>query len=382
MKVVFERQPLASGVALIHNIVSAATTMPILSNILIDAAGEEVKLSGTDLESFGQVRIKAQVEEGGRVTVNARLLADIVRVLPEGDVSFETDANRLTLLCNRNTYHLTTMPPEDFPDWPSLEPDVTLTLRQADLKRILHNTMFAIPQKDPRKVLRGVLLEVAEGRLTCVATDGRKLGKTVVEPVEIIGEGGDANIQVIIPERILVEVNNSIGEEGEIKLDLAERQVRFTLSNLCYVSNRIEGTYPKYQAVIPESFTKIIRIQKTTLSDSISRAAVVAERKHHSIILKFEAGQIVINAQSFEEGTFEGAVETDYEGEPFRIAFNHQYLQEIFKVTPDAVTEMHLKDPTAPVVFKCESDPDTLYLIMPVRMAELEEPPVESESKA
>jgi len=369
MKVIFERQPLASGIALIHNIVSTTTSMPILSNILIEASAEETTISGTDLESFGRVRLKARVEETGRVTAPAHLLADIVRLLPEGEVSLETSGARMTIQCNRNTYQLSTMPADDFPDWPLLQPETTLLLRQADLKRVLHNTMFAIPTRDPRKVLMGIFFDVADGRLTCVATDGRKLGKTVIEPIEIRGA---AKIQAIIPERILKEIDHAIGEEGEIELVLTERQIMFTLSNLCYVSNRIEGTYPKYEAVIPQSFKRTIRIQKNNLADAINRAAILAERKHHSIVLKFVNHQIEINAQSFEDGSYEGVVETDYEGEPFKIAFNYQYLQEIFKVTPDAVVDMKLKENTAPVVFECESDLDSLFLVMPVRMADVE----------
>lgn len=370
MKVIFERQPLASGIALIHNVVSSTTSMPILSNILIEATNtEEASISGTDLESFGRVRLKARVEEAGRVTAPARLLADIVRLLPDGEVTLETSGSRMTILCNRNTYQLATMPADDFPEWPRLQPETTITLRQADLKRMLHNTMFAIPTRDPRKVLMGVLFEVDGGRLTCVATDGRKLGKAVVEPQEIIGQ---PTTQAIIPERILKEIDHAIGAEGDIQLMIADRQIMFNLSNLTYVANRIEGTYPKYEAVIPQSFKRTIKIQKNSLADAINRAAILAERKHHSIILKFVTHQIEINAQSFEDGSYEGVVETDYEGEPFRIAFNHQYLQEIFKVTPDDEVDMKIKEANAPVVFECASEPESIFLVMPVRMADAE----------
>jgi DNA polymerase-3 subunit beta len=378
MKVVFERQPLASGIALIQNIVSSATTMPILANVLIEAEGEQASIRGTDLESFGQVQLNARVEETGRVTAPARLFSDIVRRLPEGDVTLETTGARMTIECNKNRYELSTMPADDFPDWPRLEPDLTLTLRQADLKRVLHNTMFAIPTRDPRKVLMGVLFDMSDGRLIAVATDGRKLGKCVIEPVEVRGKKQG---QAIIPEGILREIDHAIGEEGEISLAISERQVMFQLSNLCYISNRIEGTYPKYESVIPQSFTRTIKIQKTTLADAIARGAILAERKHHSIILKFGAGQIEIAAQSFETGSYEGVVETDYDGEPFRIAFNHNYLQEIFKVTPDEIINMKLKESNAPVVFEVDSEPDTLYLVMPVRMTELDaEDPARAES--
>lgn len=368
MKVIFDRQPLASGIALIQNVVSAATTMPILANVLIDASDSETSISGTDLENFGRVKLKATVEEAGRVTAPARLLTDIVKLLPEGEITLETEGSRMRIQCGRNHYQLATMPADDYPDWPRVEGVTTLTLNQADLKRALHNTMFAIPVRDPRKVLKGVLFEVNEGSLTMVATDGRKLGKCVIQPTEIRGQD---QIQAIIPERILDEIDHAIGEEGEIELAIAERQVMFNLSNLSYIANRIEGTYPKYEAVIPQSFTRTIKIQKTTLADAINRAAILAERKHHSIILNFQANQIEIAAQSFEDGSYQGSIETDYDGEPFHIAFNYHYLQEIFKVTPDPVMDMKMKETIAPVVFECESEPDSLFLVMPVRMADL-----------
>ena len=369
MKVVFDRPALAGGLALIQNVVSPTTTMPILSNLLIQAQGEEAKIIGTDLDSFGQVKLRARVEEAGRVSVPARLLANIVKLMPEGEITLENVGSRMTISCNRNVYELATMPADDFPEWPEVQPETTLTLRQADLRRILHNTMFAIPSRDPRKVLMGVLFDVRGGTLTCVATDGRKLGKTVIEPIEIIGK---AETSAILPEGILKEIQAAIGEEGEIQLGFAERQVAFTLANLHYVSNRIEGSYPKYEAVIPQSFKRTIKIRKATLADAIARAAILAERKHHSIVLKFEANQIEIAAQSFEDGSYMGTIEAEFEGEPFKIAFNHQYLQEIFKVTPDDMLDMKIRENTAPVVFECESDPQSIFLVMPVRMTDIE----------
>lgn len=379
MKVIFDRQPLASGIALIHNIVSTGSTMPILSNILIEATQEGATITGTDLESFGRVGLVAQVEEVGRVTAPAKLLSEIVRLLPDGDVTLQTEGSQMSIHCNENTYHLGTMPADDFPEWPTLQPQTTMKLKQVDLKRLLHNTMFAIPTRDPRRVLMGALFELSEGRLICVATDGRKLGKSTAEPEEITGEG---QVSVIIPQHILDDIDHAIGEEGEIELAIAERQVQFNLKNLCYVANQIEGNYPKYETVIPESFKRTIRIQKSTLADAISRAAILAERKHHSIILSFRDGHIEIRAQSSEEGTYEGRIETGYEGDPFRIAFNHQYLSEVLKITPEAEIDMKVKENTSPVVFESESDPDSLFLIMPVRMSEIgEEQPAANQAE-
>ena len=370
MKLVFERQPLASGLLLIQNIVSATTTMPILSNILIEAEGEVASITATDLESFGRVNLQARVEESGRATISAKLLADIVKLLPEGEVMLETSGADMAIQCGRNNYKLATMPADDYPEWPTPKADTKIRVKQQDLKRALHNTMFAIPARDPRKVLNGMFVEVSDKDITCVATDGRKLGKCVLSPLSYDGE--EKKYSAIIPQRILLEIDHAIGEEGEIEIALTDRQVMFTLSNLSYISNQVEGTYPEYGKVIPESFVKSIRINKAVLADAISRAAVLAERKYHSIILQFSDGQINVTSKSFEDGgSYEGSIEAEYQDESFKIAFNHHYLQEIFKVTPDTEIEMKVKENTSPVVFEVSSDPDSLFLVMPVRMTEL-----------
>lgn len=371
MKATFARSTLLSGISLIQNSVSPAGTLPILANVLIEATARGVELIATDLETFSKVTLEARVEEQGRTTVPAKTLADIVRLLPDDDVAIVSTGNRLTLTCNRNIYHLSTMSADDYPEWPKADALKKITLKQADLKRLLRSTMFAIPTKDPRKVLMGALFQLTKDGLVCVATDGRKLGKATAEPVEVKGKGKDG-LQAIIPGRVLAEIDKAIGDEGEIEIGLSERQAVFTVANLTYLATLIEGNFPKYDSVIPDSFKRAIELPKGILLDAITRAAVLAERKYNSIILSFEKNLIEISAQSFEDGSYEGQVEIAYTGEPFKIAFSHQYLQEVFKIAPDAILRMKVKDSAAPVVFECDSDPTALFLVMPVRMHDLE----------
>jgi len=360
-----------SGIALTQNLVSATGTLPILSNLLIEADSKDVNLVTTDLEAFAKVSLQAKIEESGRITAPAKTLGDIVRRLPDDDISITTSGTRLTLTCNRNVYHLATMSADDYPEWPKSESVTRITLRQADLKRLLRSTTFAIPLRDPRKVLMGALFVLNAEGLICVATDGRKLGKSMAEPVEIRGK---AECSAIIPGRILTELDKALGEEGEIELALTERQALFSLPNLTYLTSLIEGSFPKYDSVIPESFKKIIELPKATLDETIGRASILAERKFNSIVLGFSQNNLDIHAQSFEDGSYDGQVQVNYEGEPFKIAFSHQYLHEVFKVMPDAVVRMKVKDNTAPVVFEADSDPTSLFLVMPVRMHDLDGP--------
>lgn len=367
MKIIFDRHDLAGGIALIHNATSSTATMPILGNLLIEAEGEDVFIRGTDLEFFGQIHLKAQVEQPGRITAPAKVLADIVKVLPAGEVTFVTEETRLIVESGRNTYQLSTMPSEDFPNWPRIEVNTTLVLNQADLKRALRNTMFAIPARDPRKILMGVLFDITDGKLICVATDGRRLGKTIIEPVEI---KGIEKIQTVIPERILKEVDHALGDMDEVIVEISDRSLVFKIGKLTYLGNRIEGAYPKYDAVIPNDFHWEIPLQKNVIVDAIGRAAVLAERKYNSIVLDFKAQQIEVFSQSSEDGSYQGMIETDFEVEPIRIAFNYQYLQDILKIIPDSDLTMKIKENTAPVIFICESIPNSLFLAMPVKLAD------------
>lgn len=380
MKANFPRQALLSGLSLTQNLVGASGALPILSNVLFDVTPEGTHIIGTDLECFAKIRIDADVEEAGRVTAPARTLADIVRLLPEGNVAMVTSGTRMTITCGRNEYHLSTMNAQDFPDWPSMEANSTVTLGQSELGGLLRNTLFAIPSRDPRKVLMGALFELKQGRLTCVATDGRKLGKSVVDAGKIDGK---KEFQAIVPGRVLHEIERALGEEGDIKVAVSDQRAVFEVENLnlTYLTSLIEGKFPSYESVIPETFKRTISLPKDVVDDAIGRAAILAERKHHSIILSFEDKGLSIRSQSFEDGSYEGSVDIDFEGDPFKIAFNYNYLRDVFKVAPDPTIKMKVKDASAPVVFECESDADTLYLVMPVRIHELEAEPQESRAR-
>lgn len=378
MKAIFSRQTLLNGLSLVQNLVGTSGALPILSNVLFVVDKDEARLVATDLECFVEVKIEGTVEEGGRVTAPARTLLDIVRLLPEDNIAIVTSGTRMTLTCNRNVYHLSTMNADDYPEWPGLEPALSFSLQQADLKRALKNTLFAIPSRDPRKVLMGCLFEYDGSRLTCVATDGRKLGKSVIDTTS---PKGKKEFSGIIPGRVLSEIDRSLGDEGEIRLELTDQRavVKVPNLNLTFLSSLIEGKYPAYESVIPETFKKEIQLPKAIIDEAIGRAAILAERKHHSIVMSFGDNAIQIRSQSFEDGSYEGQVEVDYSDEAFKIAFNYHYLHDVFRVAPDKSLKMKVKDSSSPVVFECESDADSLYLVMPVRIHELES---ESEEEA
>jgi DNA polymerase-3 subunit beta len=364
MQLTIESTNLAAALAQVQGAASASSMMPVLTGVLIESANGRVQISATDLERFAACGTTCESTEPGRAVLPARLLADITRSLPAGDVEITATGAKATVQAGRNKWDLAVMPAEDFPEWPAFEPHCSFSLTGATLKKAIQFTEFAIPARDPRKVLMGVLFDVGE-KLTCVATDGRKLGRYTVAEVEAQGTA-----HAIIPAALLPALKAACGD-GEVQVAFAPRLARFEFADVTYLTTLVEGTYPQYQAVIPSSFNHAIPLAKSALLPVLARAALLAERAHHSVILRFTDGRVDVSAQSFEEGSFEGACECGYTGEPLRLAFNHHYLADILKVAPGDALTMRVKDPAAPVVFGCD-DENALLLAMPVRLADVE----------
>jgi len=188
MKLTFAKDQLVKAASITQSMVNQQTSLPVLSNILIEAEGERVVFVTTDLEASVRCIVQAKVSEPGRTTVPARTFADLVRELPDGEVTLELEGHLVKVVAEDNSYHLQTMPAEDFPSWPEIKPMSTLTIEQVELSGMLSRVLFAVPQRDPRKVLLGAFFDVKDGALVTVATDGKKLGYCKRELAEIIGE--------------------------------------------------------------------------------------------------------------------------------------------------------------------------------------------------
>ena len=312
--------------------------------------------------------VQAKVDAPGKTTAPARTFSELVRELPSGEVNLELEGDLLKVQADENSYHLQTMPAEDFPSWPQLNPHSTLTLSQSELLAMLGRVLFAVPQRDPRKVLLGALFDVKEGDLVVVATDGKKLGYTRRPLTEIIGA---KEISAIVPYKILAEVQRNLGAEGDVKVEIAERQIAFHLGNVVYLSNKIDGSFPNYEMVIPKDISRAAQFDRDAFGAGIRRASVISEEKNNSIILRFEQERARITSRTYDVGDYEGRIPVTYDGAPFDIAFNHKYLTEVMRIIEDKAVTMRVKQITSPVIFQNDADKDSLYLIMPIKMSDL-----------
>ncbi len=368
MKVTFDREQLVKAATATQSLVNTQSSLPVLSNVLIEADGERAIFVSTDLESSVRCTVQANVEIPGKTTVPARTFAELVRELPSGEVCLEQEGDLLKVQAEENSYHLQTMPATDFPSWPKLTPHTTITLGQADLEGLLSRVLFAVPQRDPRKVLLGVYFDIRDGNLIAVATDGKKMGYCRRPLVELLGT---KEISAIIPHRILAEVERSLGIEGDVKIQIAERQVSFDIGDTEYLSNKIDGTYPNYEMVIPKEINRTIKVDRDAFAAAIRRASIISEEKNNSIVMRIEAEKAQITSRTYDVGDYTGQMPVSYDGEAFDIAFNHKYLTEVFRIMAEKDVSMRVKAITSPVLFVNETDEDTIFLIMPIKMSDL-----------
>lgn len=387
MKVKFQnKEQLFKATQAANGIVLPQSSLPILNNILVEAAGEHAVFMGCDNDSSVKCKIKAKVEEEGRITVPATPLVNLVRELPDSaafEVQFAlTDDGIVDVQSGTNEYHLQTMAPEDFPEWKDVEPLVSFEISQKELKELISKTIFAVPDKDPRKVLLGAYLTVDNNipdfadvtgkespcHLRMVATDGKILGY-----VDAIGTNrkGQESIGVVIPQKTMAELNKSLDGEGPVQVGIGERQIYFRINNTEFKTNKIDGEFPNYEMVIPQDFDHVITLDKQAFSKVIRRAAIVTEAQTSAIYFQFKTGELELDSRTFDLGSYKGNLykpDIDYEGDPIGISFNQTYLMKAINVMETSKITMHVKSPSQPIIFHEEGHPETLFLVMPIKV--------------
>ena len=387
MKVKFQNKgELLYATQVANGIVLQQTSLPILSNILIEASGQEVTFMGCDSDSSVKCKIKAVVEAEGKITVPATPFVNLVRELPENnsfEVLFALNENGVVdVTSGTNEYHLQTMSPEDFPEWKAIEPLVSFEITQEVLKKLITKTLFAVPDKDPRKVLLGAYLTVDNNfpdvakapaeetscHLRMAATDGKTLGY-----MDAIGTGrkGQESIGVVIPQKTLGEVQKVLIGQGLVQVGIGERHIYFRINDIEFKTNKIDGEFPNYELVLPKEFEHVITLDKTAFSKAIRRAAIVTESQTSAVTFKFKPDELELEAKTFDLGSYKGNLykpQIEYEGKPFELSINQTYLMKTLNVMETDKITMHVKSPSHPIIFREEDRLDTLFLVMPIKM--------------
>lgn len=369
MRVRFKKKDLLPAAAIVQDIANPQSTLPILSNVLITTDHDNiVSLSANDYETRVRVEVPAEVDKKGMITMPAKTFYDLIKELPEdGEVLLETKEKNAMLRCRDIRCELQTMPARDFPKWPDMDPKVSIELDQKEFKSMLSKVLFAIPVRDPRKVLLGALFEFKQGRMSAVATDGKILA-FVQLPAPL-----DAAIEdqsVIIAHKMLSELIKTL-DEGSVTMSFDERQVAFRFGNTLLVANQVEGKYPNYSAVVPKEFQRVLRFQRAPMQSALRRASILSDIKHNAISLNFSGDQVLVEAESYDKGRLVETVPAVVDGDDFKIVFNHQFVNEVLKAVDREEVLLQVNLPSTPAVFKASEESPNFYLVMPIKLTEL-----------
>jgi DNA polymerase-3 subunit beta len=375
MKFKINRDHFTNGLQQVSNVVSLRPTMLILSNVLIEATGDQISLTTTNLDLGIRCTIKADVETEGTLTLPVRKLASIVRDLPSMEVLVEAlDAEHAKISAGSSKFRMTAIGVSEFPPLPVFENDSEFTLVQENLQNMLKSISYAQSSDETRHMLNGVFFNFDQDMLSVVATDGKRLALNSKEIEIPDGQAGN----FILPMKTVSELERLLGKGENVKILFNDRQVAFDIEvdensqeqglsqTIHLVSKAVEGKFPNYKIVIPEDADQTVSIDRETLRENISRAALVVTDKSQSITMTFIENQIVIKGQSAEFGESEEKMEIEYDGPETKLTFNPEYLIHPLKVLEDDEVIFEFKNDMSPGVFKNRGH--FSCVVMPLRL--------------
>jgi len=375
MKATIERATLLRCLSHVQSVVERRNTIPILSNVLIEASADgRVRIMATDLDlQVVESMAAVSVESAGALTVSAHLLFDIARKLPEGSqVGLEAADNRLTVKAGRSRFQLPTLPRDDFPVIVEGDLPTSFELPAKVLAELVDKTRFAISTEETRYYLNGILFHVSDDDtpvLKAAATDGHRLARyTIARP-----EGAEGMPDVIVPRKAVGELRKLLDEalDGNVEIDLSASKIRFTLGGeggVVLTSKLIDGTFPDYSRVIPTGNDKLLKLDPKSFYEGVDRVATIATEKTRAVKMGLEPDKVTLSVTSPDNGNAAEEVPAQYSSDSFEIGFNATYLKDILHQIEGDSVELHLADAGAPTLIRQDEKSPALYVLMPMRV--------------
>jgi DNA polymerase-3 subunit beta len=372
MKVTIERTVLLKALSHVHRIVERRNTIPILANVLIEAAEGRVALKSTDLDLEASEQVAAQVAQPGATTVAAHVIYDIVRKLPEGaQTSLEVmgDTGQLLLRSGRSRFALQALPASDFPDLTSGEFSHQFVLPAAELKRLIDNSQFAISTEETRYYLNGIFLHTVDvdgaPMLRAVATDGHRLARVeTAAPQGSVGMPG-----VIAPRKAVGEVQKLLEDlSQEVRIEISTAKARFQFGDVVLTTKLIDGTFPDYARVIPLGNDKRLVVEKEPFERAVDRVSTLSSERGRAIKLAIVDGKMTLSVNNPDSGSASEELEVDYDSAPIDIGFNARYLLDIIGQLAGDTALIRLADPGSPTLIQDRDGASAVYVLMPLRV--------------
>ena len=363
MKFRISKEAFLDGLQKVQHVVSSRTTLPILSNVLIVAKDGRIQFTTTDLDVGITGSVEAQIDKEGATTLPARRLVSIVRELPTSEIEVSVDAkNHASIRSGPAYFKIIGLSDSEFPPLPDFQGSKEFRIPQVVLRDGLRKTAYAISSDETRYVLNGIFASFHDGKMTLVATDGRRLAM-VDSDLEF---PASHETDVIIPTKAVQELQRLLGDSGEVIVKLTDNQVSFTIGDSLLASKLIEGNYPNYRQVIPGDALERVVISREALLETVRRVSLLASDKSNSVKLVFSENQIEVTANSPDVGEAQESMDVIYQGKPMQIAFNPEFLQAPLRALETTDVYLDLIDEMSPGVLRIEGT--FLYVLMPMRV--------------
>lgn len=372
MKLTIERGALLNALGHVQNVVERRNTIPILSNILVEASGNAVTFTATDLDIEAVDNADAKIASEGAVTAPAGTLFDVVRKLPTGSdvaLEFDTDKRQLVISSGRSEFKLPTLPSGDFQTMVADEDAAEFQVEAADLRRLIDKTRFAISTEETRYYLNGVYLHTAEtdagNKLRAVATDGHRLALSEIDAPK----GAETLAGVIVPRKAVGEVRRLIeSEDGDVTVSVSDTKIVFRAGRAQLTSKLIDGSFPDYARVIPKGNEKAMIIDNKLFEAAVDRVATVSAERSRSVKLSISEGKLTLAVNSAETGQGHEEIECDYQADGMDIGFNAKYLLDVTAQIEAEDARFLFNDPASPALVLDPGDESAQYVLMPLRV--------------
>ena len=371
MKFICEREKLLKAINSVVRGVASKTTMPILEGILIQTNDNEIKLTTYDLEIGIEYVIESEVEEQGNTVVNAIMFSEIIRKLPDTQISITLNENNLLVIeCEGSLYKLATMNPEEFPELPKINIESSIQLDQKTLKSMIRKTIFAVSNEENRPIFTGCLFEVENNKLNVVAVDGYRLALKT----NILNSAAN-NFHAVIPGKTLNEINKIILDSFDtIKIGISKNQALFEMENCKIVTRLLDGEFLNYNNAIPAQWETRIRVNKNNIQNCFERIILISsssieKEKKYPVKISIEIGKVVISCTN-QTGDAKEEIYVATEGKNLEVGFNPRYFLDALKVIEDEEVYIEFGTNISPCIIRPVESEEYKYMILPIRMKE------------
>jgi DNA polymerase-3 subunit beta len=366
MKFTCERSVLLKEISIAQEIISSKNAISILSNIYLETRDTDLVIKATDIKVNFETRVPIEVQEKGSTTVFGEKFLGILNSLPDGEMEFDQKDALIMIkpFSKKIKFQLRCIASEKYPEFPALNKEDFFEIPVKEFKNMILQTVFAVSDDETRYFMNGVLFKKEDGKIIMVATDGRRLAyiekKIEADLIDFAG--------IIIPPKILIILTKRAGDEGLLRVSITDKIIFMQFGSYNLSSVLIEGQFPNYQRVIPETQEYSFTVNRTETLEALKRVSLLVEQKSRRIYLGLVPGIMTVSSEESDIGNAKEEIPCKYDGKEVSIALNYRYIEEPFKVMGDEETSIHFTEPSKAITIKPVPEKDFFHIVMPMQL--------------